>query len=224
MKHGDYNGMDIDEIKKKLNEFCEKHPKDVLILVSFGVKNGGMINMENLDKFSGTDAIRTAVGTLAMYIKPKGSKSSATKSSLTLARVLMLLHPLAIDMIYKMNLPPAANVGFPIEDSVFKSPFGPYLLLKSADPTSIVYSALLEWNMAHHDQVNPERPGVVKNKFNKTIFDLKIKSSSMPNDRRKIWTEGCAIILTNMNYSTGSIHPNSWTGNKYELGKIVAAP
>jgi hypothetical protein len=224
MKIGDYNGMDIEEILKKLNDFCAKHPKEVLILIAFGVKNGGVINMENLEKFSGSDPIRGAITTLNLYIKPKGGKNNATKSSLTLARVLMLLHPLAIDFIYKMNLPAAANVPFPIVDSVFKSAFGAYMLLKEDDPTGLVYSCLLEWNIAHHDQVNPEKKDVTRNKFNKTIFDLKIKSSSVNLDKRKKWTQTTAKYFTDLVYVVGSTHTKSWTAAGYEVGKLTQAP
>jgi len=220
LKMGDYNGMDVDEIIKKLTKACNEHPKDVLIILSFGVKNGGTMSTENLDKYSGTDLIRTAVNNLQVYIKPKGSKSQANKSAITISRIMMFLHPICVDMVIKLKLPPAAGVEFPVSSALFKSTFAPYMYYEKADPSKIVYDAMLEWAMAHHDQVNPAKDGV-KPKFNKTIFELKLKSSSMDEARRAGFTAGVKSDLDLMDYKPGSTYQKIWELNGLVVGKTA---
>jgi hypothetical protein len=214
-KIGDYQGMDTDAVSAKLLKILEKSPKDILILCAWGVKNGGIMDQASLDKFSGTEQLRGVVARLGIITKVKKVKSAPpAKDAVTVPRVLTFFHTVCINMVGKWNTPAAAGIEFPhVADPLFTSTFGPYMLSPADDPAKGVYNCLLEWNCAHHDQVNPDKVGEIKAKFSKTIFDLKIRTSAVDKESKSEWTKKILLRLTEAKYVAGSTHKAAWARN-----------
>jgi len=207
----DYNEIDMDTISKKIDILIEKYPKEVLIAIGFGVKNGGVLDAQTLDRYSGTEALRATVAVLSLHTKTKGVKTPIPKAAITISRLMTFLHPVYIDLIFKWQVPTTTRVEFPVTSYIFKSTFGPYCYNSESDVNKTVYFALLEWNIAHHDKVNPVREGVTRPKFNKTIFNLKIKTSAVSKAARIEFTKKMASDL--LTYTPGSTYPEEWARN-----------
>jgi len=222
MDVGDYQGMDVAAIGVKIDYHIKNNAKELMTAVAWGVKNSGVFDPATLDKFSGTEALRNVQAKLQLYTKTRKIKSPAPpKDALTISRILTFLHPIAIGMINKWKLPAAAGVEFPLDSSVFKSAMGPYMYHKDADKNNYVYMLLLEWNCAHHDQVNPDTNADgtprVKPKFNKSIFDLKIRTSAIANDQRIAWTAARFNEATAKKLGVGATFPDQFVRNGYKM-------
>jgi len=219
---GDYQGMDVEAISKRLAELVDKNPKEVLIALTFGVKNGGIMNAANLDRYSGSEALRQTVSALGLTVqqgpRAAGVKIMIPKNAITISRMMTFFHVYCIDIARKLNLPPAAGVDFAgVNNNLFKSIFAPYLISEAVDKDGLVKDACLEYGCAHHDQINPEKVGVVRPKFNKTIFDLKIRSSCVPAEGKVSWTLAIMVQLQNTNYFFGKNYPSQVKRSGYEI-------
>jgi len=218
---GDYNGMDTEKIGGDLQKHAKDYPEEIMILCGFAAKNGGVIDLPNLDKFSGSDKIRQAVSKLNVWTKPKKTKQAPPRNAITLPRIATFFHPIVIDMMGKWKVPPAAGVDFLlIASPVFKSPMAPYMYEPKTDSADkIVYWVIVEWQCAHHDQVNPDPAkdsGAVKPKFNKGIMDLKIRTTAVPVDLRARWTKTIKDTLEAAKYKPGATYPDSYTRNGFK--------